>query len=149
VALGCSGQRQNDDVHLPEEGVGEPHKFIDNAKLLFFFCRAQEEKRNTGVTVLRGLVHQIVTKRPQLIKHALEYFETPERTQHALSSPETIWIRFNKLVADPEFGMMLCVLDGLDECDESALRLLLPRIVDMLEAKSSSTEGAFKLIIIS
>jgi Cdc6-like AAA superfamily ATPase len=49
---------------------------IDNAELAFFFCSAQDEKRNTAVAVLCSLVHQIVAKRPQLVKHALPYFET-------------------------------------------------------------------------
>jgi len=31
--------------------------------------------------VIRGLVHQVITKRPQLVKHALPYVETQERAQ--------------------------------------------------------------------
>lgn len=60
----------------------ELEKHIAHTKdsgLLFFFCSAQDEKRNTAVAVLRGLLHQIIVKRPQLIKHALPYFEPPER----------------------------------------------------------------------
>jgi ankyrin repeat protein len=30
---------------------------IDSAELAFFFCSAEDEKRNTAVAVLRGLVH--------------------------------------------------------------------------------------------
>jgi hypothetical protein len=123
---------------------------IDNAELAFFFCSAQDEKRNAAVAVLRGLVHQIIVKRPQLVKHALPYFETPEGTQQTLSSLETLWIIFSKLVADAELGTMFCVLDGLDECDKGTLRVLLPRIVSLLtDEASSSTKGTFKLAIVS
>ena len=66
------------------------------------------------MAVLRGLVHQIITKCPQLVKHALPHFETPERTQQTLSSLEAMWLIFRKLVADAELGTMFCVLDGLD-----------------------------------
>jgi len=121
----------------------------DDAELVFFFCSAQDEKRNTGVAVLRGLVHQIVTKRPQLVKHALPYFETPERTQQTLSSLETLWIIFRKLVVDAELGTMLCVLDGLDECEESTLSALLPRIVSLLASEAPSTQSTFRLAIVS
>ncbi|KAF1837128.1 hypothetical protein BDW02DRAFT_595803 [Decorospora gaudefroyi] len=84
----------------------------EDAGLVFLFCSAQDEKRNTSITVLRGLVHQIITKRPQLVKHLLPHFETPERTQQTLSSLETLWLIFRKLVADAELGTMFCVLDG-------------------------------------
>jgi ankyrin repeat protein len=123
---------------------------IPNAKLAFFFCSAQDDKHNTGVAVLRGLVHQILDKRPQLIKHALPHFETPERTQQTLASLETLWIIFSKLIADAELGRMFCVLDGLDECEESTLRVLLPRLVGLLVGRGlSSTQGSFKLAIVS
>ncbi|KAF2006539.1 hypothetical protein P154DRAFT_415515, partial [Amniculicola lignicola CBS 123094] len=123
---------------------------IESAELVFFFCSAQDEKRNTAVAVLRGLVHQIVVKRPQLVKHALLFFKTPERTQQTLSSLETLWIIFSKLVADNELGTMFCVLDGLDECEESTLRMLLLRLVSLLAGKApSSSHGMFQLAIIS
>ena len=119
-----------------------------DAELAFFFCSAEDEKRNTAVAVLRGLVHQIIAKRPHLVKHALPYFETPERTQQTLSSLETLWLIFSKLIADAELGTMFCVLDGLDECEESTLRVLLPRIVSLITGESSSsTKGTFKLAI--
>ncbi|KAF1828069.1 hypothetical protein BDW02DRAFT_485176, partial [Decorospora gaudefroyi] len=101
---------------------------VPNAELALFFCSAEDEKRNTAVAVLRGLVHQIIAKRPQLVKHALPHFEMPELMPQTLSSLETLWIIFRKLITDAELGTMFCVLDGLDECDESTLRVLLPRV---------------------
>jgi ankyrin repeat protein len=120
-----------------------------NAETLLFFCSAQDEKRNTGVAILRGIMYQIIAKRPQLITHVLPYFETPERTQQTLLSLETLWIIFTKLVADTALGIMFCVLDGLDECDESTTRVLLPRIVGLLTNKTSSTMGVFKVVVVS
>jgi hypothetical protein len=123
---------------------------IPNAELGFFFCSAEDEKRNTAVAVLRGLVHQIIAKRPQLVKHALSYFETEERKQQTVSSLETLWLIFSKLINDTELGTMFCVLDGLDECEESTLRELLPRVVSLLTGESSSsTKGTFKLAVVS
>jgi len=123
---------------------------IESAELVFLFCSAQDEKRNTAVAVLRGLVHQIVVKRPQLVKHALPFFETPERSQQTLSSLEALWIIFSRLVVDNELGTMFCVLDGLDECEESTLRVLLPRIVSLLAGEApSSSQAMFKLAIVS
>jgi ankyrin repeat protein len=70
--------------------------------------------------------------------------------QQTLGSLETLWIIFNKLIADAELRTMFCVLDGLDECEDSTLRVLLPRLVGLLAGgMSSSTKGAFKLVIVS
>ncbi|CAN9211420.1 unnamed protein product [Alternaria alternata] len=122
----------------------------DNVKHAFFFCSAEDEKRNTAVAVLRGLVHQIIIKRPQLIKHALPYFKTPETTQQTLSSLEALWIIFIKLIADAELGTMFCVLDGLDECEESTLRVLLPRLVSLLTRNTPFLANSmYKLAIVS
>jgi hypothetical protein len=63
---------------------------IPNAKLAFFFCSAQDEKRSTAVVVLRGLVHQIITTRPQLVNYTLNHFRAPKQTQQTLSSLETL-----------------------------------------------------------
>jgi ankyrin repeat protein len=135
-------------IFLTEELENHTARRSD-AEMLFFFCGAQDEKRNTGVAVLRGILYQIIAKRPQLITHALPYFRTPERTRQTLSSLETLWIIFTKLVTDTALGIMFCVLDGLDECDESTKRVLLPRIVGLLTDRTSLTMGVFKLVIVS
>lgn len=132
------------------EKLGRHAECIDNAELIFFFCSAEDEKRNTAVAVLRGLVHQIIAKRPQLVKHALPYFETPERTQQTLSSLETLWLMFSKLVADTELGTTYCVLDGLDECDQTGLRALLPRLANVVSPRIPSPSATgLRLAIIS
>jgi hypothetical protein len=135
-------------IFLTEELENHTARRSD-AEMFFFFCSAQDEKRNTGVTILRGILYQMIAKRPQLITHALPYFETPERTRQTLSSLETLWIIFTKLVADTALGFMFCVLDGLDECDESATRVLLPRINALLTDKTPSTTGMFRLVVVS
>jgi hypothetical protein len=123
---------------------------IDNSNLVFFFCTAQDEERNTAVAVLRSLIRQIIAKRPQLVKHALPYFETTERIQQRISSLETLWIIFRELAIDAGLGTMFCVLDGLDECNEGTLRGLVPRLVTLFAGDTpSSIKGAFKLAIIS
>jgi ankyrin repeat protein len=122
----------------------------EDAELVFFFCSHQDEKRNTAIAVLRGLLYQIVGKRRNLVKHVLLYFETPEKAQQTLSSLETLWIIFRRLVQDVDLGTMFCVLDGLDECDQDTLRLLVPKIIDIFSPENSdSATKAFKMVIVS
>lgn len=98
----------------------------DDTDFAYYFCSYQDEKRNTGFTVLRGIIYQIIVKRPHLTKHALPYFETKERTQETLSSLESLWIIFKELPEDPGLGTIFYVIDGLDECNEGTLQALVP-----------------------
>ncbi|EMD88830.1 hypothetical protein COCC4DRAFT_137574, partial [Bipolaris maydis ATCC 48331] len=63
-------------IFLTEE-LGKHVAHQENTDILFFFCSAQNKKHNTALAVLRGLLHQILTKCPQLAKHALRHFEPP------------------------------------------------------------------------
>lgn len=118
--------------------------------LIFFFCGAGDENRYTAVNILRGLVHQILEKRLQLIGHALAYFTPPERARQTLSSLEALWLIFSKLVADVRLGTIFCVIDGLDECEQETTRSLLRRILDLLAVQcSNQAESMFRLAIVS
>jgi hypothetical protein len=55
-----------------------------DAKLLFYFYDHRDEKCNTAVAILRGLLFQFTTERPQLIKHALPDFDTQARAQQVI-----------------------------------------------------------------
>ncbi|KAF2013019.1 hypothetical protein BU24DRAFT_315455, partial [Aaosphaeria arxii CBS 175.79] len=116
---------------------------MDNANLIFFFCRSHDEARDTGTSLLRSLVHQIITKRPQLIKHVLRYFKTPKSAQETLSSRFHLWNIFSHLVADEGLGMMFCVLDQLDQCKDGDLSSQLAAIPG-----HPSIKGSFRLLLV-
>ncbi|RFU32974.1 hypothetical protein B7463_g3376, partial [Scytalidium lignicola] len=123
---------------------------MEQAGLIFYFCSNQDEKRNTAVAVLRGLLYQIIAKRPNLLKHVLPHLETPAKAQQTLSSLETLWIIFRRVIQNVDLGPIFCVLDGLDECDEESLRVLVPKIVELLSAEMSQPASImFKMAIIS
>lgn len=119
-----------------------------NAELLFYFCIHQDEKRNTAVAVLRGLVYQILAKRPTLAKHVLRYFDSSEDVLATISSLETLWVIFRRLVSETDLGGTISVLDGIDECDENSA--LVQMIVDIFSPEySQPIAKAFKLVIVS
>jgi Cdc6-like AAA superfamily ATPase len=87
----------------------------EGTELIFYFCSHQDKNRNSGISILRGLLYQIIRKRQNLAKHVLPCFETPEKALQTLSSLEALWIIFRALLQDTNLGPMFCVLDGLDE----------------------------------
>jgi ankyrin repeat protein len=117
---------------------------------VFYFCNIQDEKRNTALAILRSLIHQIITQTPDLAKHAQAYFTPDDQQRQTLTSFETLWMILRGIVTDKSLPTTFCVLDGLDESDEQALELLVPRLVDLLSADPSpNTASAFRLAIVS
>ncbi|KAI1743227.1 ankyrin repeat-containing domain protein [Xylaria scruposa] len=122
----------------------------ENALLLFYFCTHQDEKRNNAVAILRGLLHQLLTKCPNLAKHVLPSFESPEIAKNTLSSVHALWIIFRKLLQDPNLGTVFCVLDGLDECDDESSKKLVTKFIHFFSSDTSDrTDTRFKLVIVS
>ncbi|KAL6165452.1 hypothetical protein ACJQWK_08678 [Exserohilum turcicum] len=124
----------------------------DNADVIFFFVMSYDP-HNTALALLRGLIHQIIKKRPQLLKHALPYF-TPGQTQVTLLSVDTLWLIFSKLITDAELGTMFCVLDGIEEGDKSIAEELLPKIISLLQGGTLPSvevprKSIFKLVMLS
>jgi hypothetical protein len=85
-----------------------------------------------------------------ITRHVLRYFETPERGQGTLSSLEPLWIIFRKLLQDTDLGTTFYVLNGLDECDDGSLRILLAKLIDLFSPQHvQRTKGVIKLVIVS
>lgn len=126
------------------------------ALLLFHFRDNQDEKHNNATAVLRSLVYQLTAKCPvQWAEPILSlFFESPEKTQATLASAEALWMIMRRLLQSPDLGTVVCMLDGLDECDAVSADLLAEKFCDFyLSPDSSSTEGGdggrFKLLIVS
>jgi ankyrin repeat protein len=122
---------------------------MENTHLVHYFFSFQDENRNTGVTLLQSLIHQIVTKRPHLKTHLLPYIK-PGNSQQPQLPLEPLWAIFKKLIQDPKLGTILCVLDGLDESDKDTTQILLPRLIDLVSSISlPPLSTTFKLIVVS
>lgn len=121
-----------------------------NKNEIYYFCSNDDGKRNNAAAVLRGLLWKMTLGRPDLAKHLIPYFETPEMTQTSLSSAETLWTMFVKICHDPDVGTVTCVLDGLDECDEDSQTWLVNKLVDLTQlANTDLRTTALKLAIVS
>ena len=121
----------------------------NDADLIYFFCTSEDGNRNHAHAILRGLLWQIVRKRPSLATHLVEYL-TPERSQTSLSSEETLWAMFVRLAQDPGLGKMYCVVDGLDECEPSSRRSLVSKLLELVPPHSTAFEtSTLKVALIS
>ncbi|KAF1343612.1 hypothetical protein BDV97DRAFT_364708 [Delphinella strobiligena] len=125
------------------ESSGQPSQ---DSRLAFFFCNNQDEKRNSAVAMLRGLLWSIIAEDSRLIKHALPFFKNQALRESSPNSFATLWKIFEAVCRDGRLKRLLCVIDGLDECDESSRRHLLARITSHF---GTSQGTSLRLIILS
>jgi hypothetical protein len=124
-----------ESIKLPEE------------TLLYYFCDSQDAKRNTSIAILRGLLYQLLGKQSQLFKYILDDFKV--QGDGLFTHLNALWRIFTTIVQDSGLQKVLCVLDGLDECEEGLLDFLkmlkdfFPRTGDALSTKN------FKLLVVS
>ena len=120
----------------------------DKKKLfLQYFCDNKDEKRNTAVAVLRGLIWQLLQLRPKLFDHILPDFKIQKTS---LFSLETLWRIFERMLCDPTLEVTYCVLDGVDECDTASLEILLGKFTTLLSPKTDKSSSChLNLLIVS
>jgi hypothetical protein len=71
------------------------------ALLAYFFCDNRDNRRNTAVAILRGLIYQLIQRRPKLLKHIVPIFKVQKETLFNNSSFKSLWRIFESMVQDP------------------------------------------------
>ena len=132
--------------------LAEELEQIANQDITFlqYYCDNKDEKRNTAITILRGLIFQLLQACPKLLKHILPIFKIQKNSLFTGSSLPTLWTIFENMVCDPILDTTYCVLDGPDECDETSLRMLLEKFVTLLSAQTYESSACYlNLIVVS
>ena len=119
---------------------------MQEACFLEFYRDNKDDKRNTADSIVRGLILQFLLKRPKLFAYVLPNF-TIHRELSAWSF-ETLWRIFESMVCDASQGAVYCIIDGLDECDEVSLEILLKRLRTLFVTKLSKS-CHLNLIVVS
>ena len=124
----------------------------DSQDVLFmqYFCDNKDEKRNTATAIMRGLIFQLLSLRPKLFDYILPSFKIQKESLFTGSSFEALWRIFENMCHDPVLGTTYCILDGLDECDEASLELLLKKLKAFFSKKLDEFSACrLKLIAVS
>ncbi|OBT76494.1 hypothetical protein VF21_03943 [Pseudogymnoascus sp. 05NY08] len=117
--------------------------------LLYYFCSNRDRNRNTAVTIMRGIIHQWLNLHPHLAQHIKNYFEGSETTKYTISSFASLWRVFLILLHQTGSCQVVCVLDGLDECENESLKQLLDALGDYLLKSEETQTPSLKLILLS
>lgn len=137
-------------IYLTEEVEKFTKSCEGGGDLVFYFCGHEDEKRNGATAVLRGLIYQVLKKKPWLFRHARRFFDAQKKAGYTLSSPQALWTIFRDIVEDPELDMVFCIIDGLDECDDESAKFLGAKISQLfIHNKSKPFPFRFRLAVVS
>jgi hypothetical protein len=134
-------------IFLAEE-LERTANFLQNTLFLQYFCDNKDEKRNKAITIIRGLLFQLLELQPKLFRHILPNFKIHGKSLFTGLLFYTLWKIFENMLCDPVLSAVYCVLDGLDECEEALLELLLNKFKSLFSSKSSRA-CHLKLIVTS
>jgi ankyrin repeat domain-containing protein 50 len=117
--------------------------------LLYYFFSNRDRNRNTAVTMMRGIIHQWLNLHPHLAHHIKNYFEGSETTKYTISSFVSLWRLFLILLQQSGSCQVICVLDGLDECEKESLRQFLDALGDYFLKSKETPRVSLKVILLS
>lgn len=111
-----------------------------NSVVLYYFCDYQDDKRNTEVAVLCGLLYLLLKRQPALIKHLLRDFDLYSQSSGLFSvqNRDVLWKNFELVLSIVEEPTVFCVLDGLDEIENEPCKWLLKKINRFTERPDSN-----------
>jgi hypothetical protein len=122
-----------------------------NELLAYYFCSQQDERCNTAITLLRGLMHLVLQARPNLVDSMLEDF-CRLKNHNSLFDPsnkEALWRNFERMLLPSQLDKVYFVVDALDECAEESLDWLLQKLTGLVSVESAKRGPTLKVVITS
>jgi ankyrin repeat protein len=92
----------------------------------YFFFKDDNENQKTATNALCAILHQLFSQKPELLKHAVKCHE--QNGDKLIENVDLLWNLLATASTDPQSGEIICVLDALDECRRSELRILLRKL---------------------
>lgn len=121
----------------------------DRVASAYYFCDGKDKGRSSGTAVLRGLLYQLcnanikTTIPNQLLQRAWEAWVTEDKGDDKAQLPssdgnrdqdqwwnnfDSLWALFKEIVAHPDTGNFILLIDAVDEYEESTRGILLSRL---------------------
>src|SRR5436305_5756938 len=123
--------------------IHEDLKATESRATCYFFFKDDNNRQESPATALSALLHQLFSQRRSLIKYALPDHEN-EGEKLPLSFYK-LWNILTKSASDPEAGEVVCILDALDECEESGRYNIINSLNDFYKNVISSEQHLPKL----
>ncbi|KAL7812767.1 hypothetical protein V8C26DRAFT_406512 [Trichoderma gracile] len=103
----------------------------DGKTLAYFFCDSNFDKQRSAISVVRGLLLQLIQQHPQLLDYLIPRYR--ERGEKLFESFDALWEIFMAIAGDQSTGQKYCIIDALDECDRESQEVLLRQLHDTFD----------------
>jgi len=117
----------------------------------YFFFKDDDEKQNNATFALSALLHQLFKTKTSCTKHAMKEFKSKDKK--FTEGLDTLWNIFTAATTDPVCGNVICIIDGLDECEKSTRDKLIHYLVQIFTPPGpigcNSNEVFLKVIVTS
>ena len=115
----------------------------------YFFFRDDSEAQSSATNAICALLHQLLSARHDLVRHFLREYQIWGSSFR--SNFSALWRTFISLVLDVRLKNVICVLDGLDECESTSCKKLLDSITRFFneEAVNYAEPGFLKVFVSS
>ncbi|PGH18271.1 hypothetical protein AJ79_00610 [Helicocarpus griseus UAMH5409] len=134
-------------LFITEDLQGPPWQ-TEQTQLLYYFCDFRDERPNTALAILRGLICQLTSKHPRLLDTIWPHLDTPEKAWYKATSLDALWTMFTNLLEDSKIGTIFCVIDGIDEYENDSMTALGLKFDDLFSAgPTGPILGNFRLLI--
>ncbi|KAM0457657.1 hypothetical protein ACHAPV_006551 [Trichoderma viride] len=109
-----------------------------SGNLFYFFCQAADSRLNDASSVLRGLLHTLISRQPSLISHVRKEYD---RSGKIIFEDSNSWIVLSQIffdiLGDPVVKKGLTfIIDALDECMAD-----LPKLLQLIRQSSSTSRA--------
>lgn len=126
---------------------GRVSKNVVSSTVCYFFFKDSQERRTQSTHALGALLHQLFQD-PDLIKHGLASHRNHGKS--LLEAFDDMWEILLKVANDPDAGEIVCVIDALDECEQTSRLQLLDRIIAFYSQPDlKTTSTVLKFLITS
>ncbi|KAI5842362.1 hypothetical protein BZA05DRAFT_344379, partial [Tricharina praecox] len=93
----------------------------------FFFFKDDNQEQKSATLALSALLHQLFSAKPFLLRHSLKDYN--DKGAKFTEQFGTLWRIFRAATTDPDCGNVICIIDALDECEESTRKSLIDSLV--------------------
>ena len=123
----------------------EEMRSIDSVDLAFFYCKYNDNQKNSFTNVLRGILVQLVQQNEDLLSYV--YDACCSSSEVTLDSPS----RLKNLVETSLRSCSDCciIVDGVDECEETEEKKIIEWFLGMIDNISQHDAVTIRLLFVS
>ncbi|KAF4631578.1 hypothetical protein G7Y89_g6554 [Cudoniella acicularis] len=121
---------------------------VTDAITSYFFFKDDNEQQRTATLAISGLLHQIFTAQPQLLKHGVQWIKSRSVNRMEFNP---LWKLFTDTIQDIEATSVICLIDALDECEKMTREIFIAVVAKYFATslKSQQRKPVLKMLVTS